>query len=216
MAPATIEKPRSASQGPAALRVPRRIARASRGKSVQAMATRKYRLGVDVGGTHTDLVLLDVADGALAVEKVATTPKNPAIGVMRGIANFAARGVDLSGNRIFLPRHHDHHQCAARNARRQGRPAHQPRLPRHPGNPGPGARRQSVRLFLSKPPPIAPQSLTSEIGERIDYAGAVLEPLDEDAVRAAAGAQGRRGRLDRGLLPVLLHESRARRAHRAR
>ena len=33
-------------------------------------------LGVDVGGTHTDLVLLDVADGSLAVEKVATTPKN--------------------------------------------------------------------------------------------------------------------------------------------
>ncbi len=56
------------------------------------MAT-KYRLGVDVGGTHTDLVLLDVAAGAIAVEKVATTPSNPALGVMRGIENFFARGL---------------------------------------------------------------------------------------------------------------------------
>src|SRR5580704_10055617 len=65
------------------------------------MAMKTYRLGVDVGGTHTDLVLLDVADGSLAVEKVATTPKNPALGIMRGIGNFAARGVDLSAIEFF-------------------------------------------------------------------------------------------------------------------
>ena len=40
--------------------------------------------------------------------------------------------------------------------------------------------------FHAKPPPIAPQSLTREIPERSDYAGNVLVPLDEDAVRAAA------------------------------
>ena len=65
------------------------------------MAT-KYRLGVDVGGTHTDLVLLDVADGSIAVEKVSTTPANPALGIMRGIGNFAARGVDLGALRGTL------------------------------------------------------------------------------------------------------------------
>ena len=41
-------------------------------------------------------------------------------------------------------------------------------------------------ISIQKPPPIAPQSLTREIGGRVDYAGAVLEPLDEDAVRRAA------------------------------
>src|SRR5579862_4974794 len=61
----------------------------------------KYRLGVDVGGTHTDLVLLDVAAGTIAVEKVATTPKNPALGIMHGIDKFAARGIDLSGIEFF-------------------------------------------------------------------------------------------------------------------
>ena len=57
------------------------------------MTTPCYRLGVDVGGTHTDLVLLDVATGALLVEKVASTPKNPALGVLDGVARFVARGV---------------------------------------------------------------------------------------------------------------------------
>jgi N-methylhydantoinase A len=53
----------------------------------------RYRLGVDVGGTHTDLVLLDVTDGTIAVEKVPSTPKNPADGVLAGVARFLARGV---------------------------------------------------------------------------------------------------------------------------
>src|SRR6201984_1721292 len=65
------------------------------------MALKTYRLGVAVGATHTALVLLDVADGVIAVEKVATTPSNPALGIMRGIDNFAARGVDLSGIAFF-------------------------------------------------------------------------------------------------------------------
>src|SRR6201987_3061438 len=53
----------------------------------------RYRLGVDVGGTHTDLVLLDATTGALMVEKVSSTPKNPALGVLDGVAKFFARGI---------------------------------------------------------------------------------------------------------------------------
>src|SRR3984957_6239719 len=157
---ATIENPVGEPR-PGGARVPRRIARANRGKSVRAMAAKTYRLGVDVGGTHTDLVLLDVADGTLAVEKVATTPKNPALGIMRGIGNFAARGakVGLLINRGFR---------AIQETQGQARD----------GN--------VFDYFFQKPPPIAPQSLTREIGGRIDYAGAVLEPLDEEAVRRAA------------------------------
>src|SRR6266568_4743725 len=55
-----------------------------------------YRLGVDVGGTHTDLVLLDAATGQVMVEKVASTPKNPALGVLEGVARFVARGIPPS------------------------------------------------------------------------------------------------------------------------
>jgi N-methylhydantoinase A len=64
-------------------------------------ASRRYRLGVYVGGTHTDLVLLDVASGALMVEKVASTPANPAIGVLNGVANFVRRGIPPDAIEFF-------------------------------------------------------------------------------------------------------------------
>jgi N-methylhydantoinase A len=148
--------------------------------------TKKYRLGVDVGGTHTDLVLLDVADGSIAVEKVATTPKNPALGIMRGIGNFAERGVDLKAIEFF-----SHGTTITTNAllemrgakvglliNRGFRAIQETQGQARDGNP--------FDYFYQKPAPIAPQSLTREIRGRVDYSGAVLEPLDEDAVRKAA------------------------------
>jgi N-methylhydantoinase A len=45
-------------------------------------------IGVDVGGTFTDLVYCDMAIGALSVHKVATTPADPSLGVMTGIAQL--------------------------------------------------------------------------------------------------------------------------------
>ena len=63
------------------------------GAPARIMSASRYRLGVDVGGTHTDLVLLDTATGELLVEKVSSTPKNPALGVLDGVAKFIARGI---------------------------------------------------------------------------------------------------------------------------
>ena len=45
-------------------------------------------IGVDVGGTFTDLVYCDMATGELSVHKVATTPADPSLGVMTGIAQL--------------------------------------------------------------------------------------------------------------------------------
>ena len=155
--------------------------------------TTKYRLGVDVGGTHTDLVLLDAASSAIAVEKVATTPANPALGVMRGIGNFSARGIDLSAIEFF-----SHGTTITTNAllemrgakvglliNRGFRAIQETQGQARDGNP--------FDYFFQKPEPIAPQSLTYEIGGRIDYQGAELEPLDEDAVRNAAAALAAKG-----------------------
>jgi N-methylhydantoinase A len=149
-------------------------------------ATKKYRLGVDVGGTHTDLVLLDVADGTLAVEKVATTPKNPALGIMRGISNFAARGVDLGAIEFF-----SHGTTITTNALLEMRGAKVGLLINRgfraiQETQGQARDGNVFDYFFQKPPPIAPQSLTREIGGRVDYIGAELAPLDEDAVRRAA------------------------------
>src|SRR5262249_14062378 len=57
------------------------------------MSSARYRLGVAVGRTHTDLWLLGATTGELVVEKVASTPKNPALGVLEGVARFITNGV---------------------------------------------------------------------------------------------------------------------------
>jgi len=50
-----------------------------------------YRLGIDVGGTFTDLVLFSEESGALVVEKVPSVPADPSEGIMDGIAKILAR-----------------------------------------------------------------------------------------------------------------------------
>ena len=118
-------------------------------------------------------------------------------------------------HRILRPRHDDHHQRAAGNARRQGRPAHHPRLSRRPGDAGPGARRQPVRLFL--PEAAADRAAEPDPRDRRPHR---LRGRRARAARRGRGAPRRGGaesgrrRLDRGLLSLLLHESRARGAHR--
>jgi N-methylhydantoinase A len=54
-------------------------------------------IGVDVGGTFTDLIFSDLDTGAMAIHKVPTTPGDPSDGVMKGIEGLlvmAQRGVD--------------------------------------------------------------------------------------------------------------------------
>src|SRR5919198_1522021 len=146
----------------------------------------RYRLGVDVGGTHTDLVLLDTTTGELSVEKVASTPKNPALGVLEGIANFIAKGIAPDEIAFFA-----HGTTITTNALLEMRGAkvgllitkgyravQEVQVQARDGN--------LFDYLYAKPQPIAPQSLTKEIPERSDYAGNVLVPLNREAVRQAA------------------------------
>ena len=45
-------------------------------------------IGVDVGGTFTDIIYSDMETGRLAIHKVSTTPADPSQGVMRGIVEL--------------------------------------------------------------------------------------------------------------------------------
>ena len=55
-----------------------------------------YRIGIDVGGTFTDLVAVDES-GEVILAKAASTPSDPSIGVLDGLARLAlALGRDLS------------------------------------------------------------------------------------------------------------------------
>jgi N-methylhydantoinase A len=146
----------------------------------------RYRLGVDVGGTHTDLMLLDVSTGALMVEKVSSTPANPALGVLDGVARFIARGVRPEAIEFFA-----HGTTITTNALLEMRGARVGLLItrgyRAVQEVGQQARDGNLfDYFYAKPEPIAPQSLTCEIGERTDFEGRVILPLDEADVRQAA------------------------------
>jgi N-methylhydantoinase A len=157
------------------------------------MSAPRYRLGVDVGGTHTDLVLLDPASGELLVEKVASTPKNPALGVLHGVANFIGRGIAPAEIGFFA-----HGTTITTNALLEMRGAKVGLLITKGYRAVQEIQGQArdgnlFDYFYAKPTPIAPQSLTREIPERCDYAGNVLVPLDEAAVRGAAHELGAAG-----------------------
>src|SRR5712692_10592033 len=143
----------------------------------------RYRLGVDVGGTHTDLVLLDTESGELLVEKVASTPKNPAHGVLDGIAKYVLRGIPPAQIGFFA-----HGTTITTNALLEMRGAKVGLLITKGYRAVQEIQNQArdgnlFDYFYAKPTPIAPQSLTKEIPERSDYAGNVLMPLDKNAVR---------------------------------
>jgi N-methylhydantoinase A len=146
----------------------------------------RYRLGVDVGGTHTDLVLLDTTTGELLVEKVASTPKNPALGVLNGVANFIAKGIPPAEIGFFA-----HGTTITTNALLEMRGARVGLLITKGYRAVQEMQNQArdgnlFDYFYAKPAPIAPQSLTKDIPERSDYAGNVLIPLDREAVHQAA------------------------------
>ncbi|HEY7296745.1 MAG TPA: hydantoinase/oxoprolinase family protein [Xanthobacteraceae bacterium] len=154
---------------------------------------RRYRLGVDVGGTHTDLVLLDTATGSLLVEKVSTTPKNPALGVLDGVGKLIAKGIAPDEIEFFA-----HGTTITTNALLEMRGAKVGLLITRGYRAVQEVQSQArdgnlFDYFYEKPRPIAPQSLTKEIPERTDHSGNVLVPLDQKAVREAAHALNTQG-----------------------
>jgi N-methylhydantoinase A len=151
-----------------------------------ASQTSRYRLGVDVGGTHTDLMLLDAVTGELMVEKVSSTPANPALGVLDGVSRFIARGIAPEDIEFFA-----HGTTITTNALLEMRGAKVGLLitKGFRAVQEVGAQARDGNLFdytYQKPEPIAPQSRTREISERVDWQGNVLVALDESDVRRAA------------------------------
>ena len=61
-----------------------------------------WRLAVDIGGTFTDIVLLDASTGDVSVEKTLTTPSNPLDGVRIGVRSLLSKS-GVSASEITAP-----------------------------------------------------------------------------------------------------------------
>ena len=141
-----------------------------------------YRLGVDVGGTFTDLALHNVETDELEFAKTPSTPSNQAIGVANGIDQLAARFGVAPGNIGFF----SHGTTVATNTLLERKGAKcalvVTRGFRDVLEIGRQDRPHLYDWRQQKPEPLVPRHLRFEVGERVLYTGEVAVPLDEDDV----------------------------------
>jgi N-methylhydantoinase A len=146
-------------------------------------------LGVDVGGTFTDAVL--VADGAVHTAKVPTTPSGQAEGVLAAVALVLERaGCEPGAIERF-----SHGMTVATNALLEGRTARTALLATAGFTDvlelGRQARPHLYRLCDGPPSPLVPAGLRFPVPERMEHSGSPLVPLrHEDAAAVVAELGG--------------------------
>jgi N-methylhydantoinase A len=151
-----------------------------------ANATRTARIGVDVGGTFTDLVLHDPARNLVRTGKLLTTPDDPSEAILAGIARIL-REAELKPEDVHSV---IHGTTLVTNTIIERTGATVGLLTtdgfRDSIEIGRETRYDLYDLFLETPALLVPRALRIEIPERVAVDGRVLKPLDEAAVAAAA------------------------------
>jgi N-methylhydantoinase A len=151
----------------------------------------RWRVGVDSGGTFTDICLFDENEGRVEVWKVSSTPDDPSRGIAQGVEEGMRRVAPEAGDQPAAPvSYFGHGTTVATNA-----------LIQHKGVPtglittdgfrdlleiGRQKRPDLYDIFADKPPTLVERSLRLEVAERLRHTGEVEIVLDEEAVRAAA------------------------------
>jgi N-methylhydantoinase A len=141
-----------------------------------------YRLGIDTGGTFTDLCLLDESSGKLMVSKIPSTPSNPALAVATGIEKLIRKeGIVPQRIRFLI-----HGTTVATNALLEHKGAKTALITTegfedvlHIG------RQNRPKLYdfrARRPEPIVPRHLRYGALERVLCTGEVLQLLDEERV----------------------------------
>lgn len=144
-----------------------------------------YRLGIDVGGTFTDLLLFNEKSGEMTLTKVSSTPQDQSIGVIQGIEKISRQaGIDPNEIKLIL-----HGTTVATNAVLEGKGARVGLITTRgfeqilhvarSQTPGPLA----GWIIMIKPDPMAPLEYTRGIGARTSAKGVEQVPLDEGEVR---------------------------------
>jgi N-methylhydantoinase A len=145
------------------------------------------RLGVDVGGTFTDVLLVSEETGDLTIAKVLSTPQDQSLGVMAGVKQACeTHGVGLDALSLIL-----HGSTVVTNMILEEKGAvggllttagHEQILHlARAWTPGP----LYAWMGMIKPDPLVPLWLTRGVPERMSASGEVVTGIDEDATRAA-------------------------------
>jgi N-methylhydantoinase A len=152
-------------------------------KPVLSFPTPAFRLGADIGGTFTDLILV-ASDGRCWRKKVPSTTDDYSRGIVEGLQELLEEeGIAGSVDEIV------HGTTVATNAILESRGARTALLTTKGFRDVLEFRRlrvpQLYDLFYSPPPPIVERRLRLEVSERLGPRGEVVTPLDERSVRAA-------------------------------
>lgn len=155
------------------------------------LARGPYRIGFDIGGTFTDFILHD--GGRIRLHKVLTTPHDPSIAALQGLAEVtAAAGITLADVGEIV-----HGTTLVTNAVIERKGAKLGLITtrgfRDTLEMGREQRYDIYDMFLEFPAPLVPRDLRLEVGERIDRDGNEVAPLDEDELRRALEALVRNG-----------------------
>ena len=144
------------------------------------------KLGVDVGGTFTDLVLIDEKTRVINITKVPSTPRSPDQGVLNGIKkvaslfsvspseiDFLIHGTTVATNALIERKGIETALIVTKGFRDVLHIARQ-------------IRPKLYNFFERRPDPFIPRHLRFEVLERTLYTGEIKQPLEEEAVRFAA------------------------------
>ena len=155
----------------------------------------RWLVGVDTGGTFTDLLAFEQNSGELKRAKVPSVPQDPSLAVLDALQNLFADGIDPGDVSMFV-----HGTTVATNALLEGkgvrtgllitrgfRAVYEARGWIQPNG------SDLLDTFFRKPDLLAPQHLTEEVTERLDFRGEVVFPLDEEALRRSVRALKARG-----------------------
>src|SRR4051812_40915498 len=168
------------------------LAHRFRCRSITPVSDERGRIGIDVGGTFTDAVIV-VDDGHVRIAKVRSTPERIEAGFMDGLRQLLERAGAEAADVGYLA----HGSTVATNAIVQRRLARTALITnegfRDVLEIGTQMRAHVYDLWTPEPEPIVPRDLCLGVRGRIDAAGEEVEPLDADSVRAAAAALRDRG-----------------------
>ncbi len=137
-------------------------------------------IGIDIGGTFTDLTAYDPASGKLTFGKTTTT-KLPDQGAVSGLERMIADGVDIRQAAVLK-----HGTTVVINSILERRGAKTALITtegfRDTLEIGRGSRPESFNLFYRRLAPLVPRDLRFEIRERLSARGEVLKALDRSAL----------------------------------